>query len=126
MQQEQSTSLQKQIELAQANAKELEARKQSELENRKIENMSADRIALMSKYGYENDEDEDGPEGEAEPTISNKEHAAQQNLKSAREARGAQKQTKKEAQMETKKAKEMQNAKKEERRKRAVKGERRR
>ncbi|KAL7517232.1 hypothetical protein ACHAWX_002167 [Stephanocyclus meneghinianus] len=129
LQQEQNSSLQKEIELAQKNQLELEARKQMELESKKLENMSADRIALMAKFGYEmedgsDDEEEDNEE--CDKPISNREHAAQQALKSAREQRTVHKQTKKEAQMETKMAKEAQNAKKEERRKKATKGERRR
>eukprot|EP00804_Cyclotella_cryptica_P019152 CCRYP_017786-RA/>CCRYP_017786-RA protein AED:0.42 eAED:0.43 QI:403/0/0.5/1/1/1/2/0/109 len=95
----------KEIELAQKNQLELEARKQMELERKKLENMSADRIALMAKFGYEVEHDSDDEEDEKEESdkpISNREHAAQQALKSAREQRTVYKQTKKEAQMETK------------------------
>ncbi|KAL3775907.1 hypothetical protein ACHAWO_012554 [Cyclotella atomus] len=128
LQQEQSTSLQKEIELAQKNQLELAARKQHELESKKVENMSADRIALMAKFGYENDEDSDNAEEEEDDKPkTNREVAAEQNhLKNSRDLRSAAVQTKKDARAETKKAKELQAAKKEERRKRATKGERKR
>jgi hypothetical protein len=127
MQQEQSTSLRKEIELAQKNEELLETRKQQELEGRKVENMSADRIALMAKFGYEQDDDcNEDDEEEGDKPKTNREYAAQQHLKNSRELRKGSIQTKKDAQTETKKAKELLATKKEERRKRATKGERKR
>ena len=89
--------------------------------------MSADRIALMAKFGYEADEDHEvEEEDDSGKPKTNREIAAEQNLKKSRELRSAATQTKKDARSETKKAKELQAAKKEERRKRASKGERKR
>mmetsp|Transcript_35532 Transcript_35532/g.85727 ORF Transcript_35532/g.85727 Transcript_35532/m.85727 type:complete len:108 (+) Transcript_35532:338-661(+) len=107
----------------------MEARKQKELEASKVENMSEEKIALMSKYGYENgDEDaEIGPDGGAiENPITNRDHAAAVSLKNDHKQRSGNTQTKQEARQATAKAKADKNAKKEERRKKAGKRERQR
>lgn len=120
-------NLQKEIELAQQNALEVEARKQMELESNKLENMSKDKIALMSKYGYEDGSDDaeiehDG--GDSEKPMSNRQHAAAMSHQNAQKQKSAPVQTKQEARQETAKAKADKNAKKEERRKKAGKRER--
>ena len=137
LQQEQTATLQKEIERAQKNALEVEARKQMELERQKLKNISVEKMALIAKFGYEeeNDENEDSEDegktnsGSGEDSykpLTNREYAAQVSLQNAQKLRSAHKQTKKEARTETAKAKADRDAKKEERRKRAVKGERRR
>ena len=52
-------NLQKEVEISQKNAHELEARKRMEIESEKLENMSEAKIALMAKYGYEDEDDAD-------------------------------------------------------------------
>lgn len=127
-----NANLQKEIELAQKNALEVEARKQAELEANKVENMSGDKIALMAKYGYEdgNNDDVDGAANDGgvdtEKPMSNRDHAAAVNQQNAQKQRSTHTQTKKEARAETAKAKADRNAKKEERRKKAGKRERHR
>ena len=118
--------LQQEIKLAQQNALEVEERKQKELAANKVENMSSDKIALMAKYGYEDEDGEAEDDGEAGKPMTNKDHAAAVSVQNAKNQRSASKQTKKEAQQETAKAKADKNAKKEERRKKAGKRERHR
>mmetsp|Transcript_22089 Transcript_22089/g.48033 ORF Transcript_22089/g.48033 Transcript_22089/m.48033 type:complete len:225 (+) Transcript_22089:84-758(+) len=122
-----SANLQKEIALAQKNAVEMEARKQKELEDNKPENMSEEKIALMSKFGYEdgNDNAEAGHDGgDSEKPMTNRDHAAAMSRKEAEKQKSVKTQTKGEAQRETKQAKSDKLAKKEERRKKAGKRER--
>lgn len=123
-----NANLQKEIALAQKNALEVEARKQQELEASKVENMSKEKIALMSQYGYEDAEDaEIGLDGGAlENLMTNRDHAATVSLQNTQKQRSGNTQTKQEARQVTAKAKEDKNAKKEERRKKAGKRERHR
>lgn len=122
-------NLQKEIELAQKNAAEMETRKQLELESSKLENMSEEKRALMAAYGFE---DGDGTErgqgvGDAEEKpSSNRDHAAAISKQNAQKERAGQSQTKQEARIATAKAKADKMAKKEERRKKAGKRERHR
>ncbi|KAL9181222.1 hypothetical protein ACHAXT_010027 [Thalassiosira profunda] len=118
--------LQQEIKLAQQNALEVEERKAKELAANKVENMSHDKIAMMAKYGYEDDDGGAEDDGEPGKPMTNKEHAAAVSMQNAKSQRSSQKQTKKEAQQETAKAKADKNAKKEERRKKAGKRERHR
>lgn len=113
-------SLQKEIEIAKSNALEVEQR----MEAKKKEEMSADKLALLDKFGYEVEDEEDGEEETG--VTNNRDHAAKQNMEQAQTLRSNHNQTKAQQRAETKKAKADKNAKKEERRKRAVKGERRR
>jgi len=119
-------NLQKEIDLAQKNAVEVEARKQMELESNKVENMSKDKIALMAMYGYEdgNDNNETQNDGESDKPVTNRDVAAAVNRQNTQKQKSVQTQTKQEARQETKKAKADKMAKKEERRKRAGKKER--
>lgn len=121
-------SLQKEIELSQQNAAELEARKQHEIERQKGEHMNDDRKALMSKYGYENEggDADGGDDGESGKPMTNRDHAAAMNLQNAKAARAVKQQTKQEARQETAKAKADKEAKKEARRQKAGKRERHR
>jgi hypothetical protein len=108
---------------------EIEARKQLELDSDKPENMSKDKIALMTKYGYEDSEDDADKghdSGDTGAPIPNHDHAAALSLLKAQKLKSAPKQTKQEARQETKKMKADKNAKKEERRKKAEKRERQR
>lgn len=117
-------NLQREIELSQKNALEIEARKQAELENDKPENMSEAKLALLSKYGYENDEDE-GHDGEdTDAPITNRDQAAALSLQKSQKLKAEKGQTKEEARKETKQMKADKTAKKEERRKKAAKRER--
>mmetsp|Transcript_12356 Transcript_12356/g.22303 ORF Transcript_12356/g.22303 Transcript_12356/m.22303 type:complete len:224 (-) Transcript_12356:73-744(-) len=120
-------NLQKEIDLAQKNAVEVEARKQMELESNKLENMSKDKIALMAMYGYEdgNDNNETQNDGESDKPVTNRDVAAAMNRQNTQKQKSVQTQTKQEARQETKKAKADKMAKKEERRKKAGKKERR-
>jgi hypothetical protein len=108
-------SLQREIEIAKSNALEVEQR----MEAKKIVGMSADKLALLDKFGYEVDDEEDEEEDTGVTKISD--HAPKQGV----EKKPSQP-SKKELRAETAKAKADRNAKKEERRKRATKGERRR
>lgn len=122
-----NADLQKEIELAQQNALEVEERKQKELEASKLENMSGDKMALMAKYGYEDgdEEDEAGNGGDdSEKPVSNREYAAAMSRENGQKQRSTKVQTKMEARQETKMAKASKEAKKEERRKKAGKKER--
>jgi len=123
-----NANLQKEIELAQKNALEVEARKQKELEGNKVENMSKEKIALMAMYGYEDENDgaEEGEDGEdSGKPMTNRDHAAAVNAQNAQKQKSTSNvQTKDQARAETKKAKADKMAKKEERRKRAGKKER--
>ncbi len=108
---------------------EIDARKQVQLDNEKLENMSEEKIALMRKYGYEDSDDDaegghDG--GDTEPPITNHDHAAAMLLQQAQKLKSVPKQTKNDARQETKQMKADKNAKKEERRKKAEKRERQR
>lgn len=107
-------SLQKEIEIAKSNALEVEQR----MEAKKLEGMSADKLALLDKFGYEIDDEEDVEEDTGVTKISD--HAPKQSAEKPSQP------SKKELRAETAKAKADRNAKKEERRKRATKGERRR
>lgn len=117
----QKESLQREIEIAQSNALEVEQR----LEAKKAEGISAEKLALMDQYGYEVEGEED-IDGDDDGGASNREHAAKQHVENAKKTRSQYQQTKKDARAETKQAKADKNAKKEERRKRATKGERKR
>ena len=118
----QKESLQREIEIAQSNALEVEQR----LEAKKAEGISAEKLALMDQYGYEV-EGEENVDGDDNGGASNRDHAAKQHvLENAKKTRSQYQQTKKDARAETKQAKADKNAKKEERRKRATKGERKR
>ncbi|KAL7441396.1 hypothetical protein ACHAXM_007891 [Skeletonema potamos] len=108
-------SLQREIEIAKSNALEVEQR----MEAKKLVGMSADKLALLDKFGYEVDDEEDEEEDTGVTKISD--HAPKQGV----EKKPSQP-SKKELRAETAKAKADRNAKKEERRKRATKGERRR
>ena len=118
----QKESLQRDIEIAQSNALEVEQR----LEAKKKEGISADKLALMDKFGYMAEEGEEEAGDDNGGATSNRDHAAAQHVENAKKIRSQYQQTKKEARAETKKAQADKNAKKEERRKRATKGERRR
>lgn len=121
----QKQSLQRDIEIAQSNALELEQR--SEAKKTERIHANADKLALIDKFGYEED-DEDASVSDT-GGITNREHTAvvvQNNVENAKKIRSNNQQTKKEARAETAKNKADRNAKKEERRKRATKGERRR
>lgn len=108
---------------------EIDARKQVQLDSEKLEHMSEEKIALMSKYGYEDCDDDaerghDG--GDTEAPITNHDHAAALLHQKAQKLKSAPKQTKNDARQETKQMKADKNAKKEERRKKAEKRERQR
>ncbi|KAL3816102.1 hypothetical protein ACHAXA_004527 [Cyclostephanos tholiformis] len=122
-------NLQKEIELSQKNALEIDARKQVQLVNDKPENMSAEKIALIRKFGYE-DSDDDAQrghdDGDTEAPNTNHDQAAALLLQKAQKLKSAPKQTKNDARQETKKMKADKNAKKEARRKKAEKRERQR
>ena len=105
---------------------EIEARKQLDLDKGKPENMSEDKIALLTKYGYEDSQDDADDGGYTEAPITNRDHAAASSLQKAQKLKSAPTQTKEEARQETKKMKADKNAKKEERRKKAEKRERQR
>ena len=114
-------NLQREIEIAKSNALEVEQR----MEAKKQEEMSADKLALMNKFGYEVEDGED--EEEDTGVTSNRDHAVKQKAEQAQKLRSNNNQpTKSQLRAETMKAKADKNAKKEERRKRAAKGERRR
>jgi hypothetical protein len=98
-----------------------------EKKSKHLNEMDAQKRALVERFAYEqeeNDDDEEEEEGEA--VISNKDVAAQANLEKAREQRQSQKSTKKQEQEATKQAKLQKSKIKEERRKRAQKSERKR
>jgi hypothetical protein len=105
---------------------EIEARKQLDLDKGKPENMSEDKIALLTKYGYEDSQDDADDGGDTEAPITNHDHAAASSLQKAQKLKSSPTQTKQEARQETKKMKADKNAKKEERRKKAEKRERQR
>ncbi|KAL7495195.1 hypothetical protein ACHAWT_007752 [Skeletonema menzelii] len=114
-------SLQREIEIAKTNALEVEQR----LEAKKLETMSADKLALLDKFGYEVDDEEN--EDEEAGVATNRDHAAKQSAEHSQKLRSNNNQpSKAQLRAETMKAKADKNAKKEERRKRAVKGERKR
>ena len=113
-------SLQREIEIAKTNALEVEQR----LEAKKLETMSADKLALLDKFGYEVD-DEENEEEEAGAT-TNRDHAAKQSAENTQKLRSKNQPSKAQLRKETMKAKADKDAKKEERRKRAAKGERKR
>lgn len=117
-------SLQREIELSQKNALEIEARKQAELDNDKPENMSEAKIALLSKYGYENDEAKCDDGEVTDAPVTNRDQAAALSLQKAQKMKSEKGQTKEEARKETKQMKADKTAKKEERRKKAAKRER--
>ena len=102
----------------------MEAKKQRELHDGKVENMSADKMAMMSRFGYEQPDDNEA--GDSEQPMSNKDHAAATNRDNAKKLRSGVVQTRQEERQKTKQAKADKLAKKEERRKRAGKQERHR
>ena len=102
----------------------MEARKQKEMEDNKPENMSAEKIALMAKFGYEDGDDNADGGGDAEKTMNNRDHAAAVTRKAAEKQKTVKTQTKQDARAETKQANADKLAKKEERRKKAGKQER--
>ena len=112
--------LQREIEIAKTNALEVEQR----LEAKKQETISADKQALLDKFGYEV-EDEEGDEEDA-GLATNRDHAAKQSAEHSQKLRSNNQPSKAQLRAETSKAKADKNAKKEERRKRAAKGERQR
>lgn len=110
---------------------EMEARKQRELEDGKLENMSAEKIALMSQFGYEDDGEPEPGQGVGDaaataPPTNNRDHAAATVRQEAERRRTATAggPTKADARKETKQAKLDKAAKKDERRKKAGKRER--
>src|SRR6056300_1855731 len=113
--------LQKEIEISQQNAVEMEARKQQDLESSKVENMSAEKRALMAKYGFETPDGDTNTAGEGsgdtEQPITNRDHAAAVSKQNAQKQRSTKTQSKQEARQETKNAKAAKLAQKEERRK---------
>mmetsp|Transcript_23201 Transcript_23201/g.54719 ORF Transcript_23201/g.54719 Transcript_23201/m.54719 type:complete len:208 (-) Transcript_23201:2287-2910(-) len=113
--------LQKEIDASQQNAVELEARKIALLETAKLENMPAEKAALMAKFGYEDD-----GEGSTQKVPTNKDHAVAVNLANAQKARNLNKTTKLEEQKKTKAAKQSRDEKKEQRRMKSTKHERKR
>ena len=118
--------LQEEIELAEKNALEVEARKQIQLHEGKIENMSQEKIAMLSRFGYEDGNDDTGED--SEQPMSNKDHAAatnRDNVKKMRSGSGVVP-TKLEERQKTKQAKADKLAKKEERKQRTGKLERHR
>jgi hypothetical protein len=117
-------SLLREIELSQQNALEIEARKQAELENDKPENMSEAKLALLTKYGYENDEAEGDDDEDTDAPITNRDQAAALSLQKSQKLKSVKGQTKEDARKETKQMKADKTAKKEERRKKAAKRER--
>lgn len=112
--------LQREIEIAKSNALEVEQR----MEAKKLETMSADKLALLDKFGYEV-EDEEGEEEDTGVT-TNRDHAANKSAEHSQKLRSTNQPSKAQLRAETTKAKADKNAKKEERRKRAAKGERKR
>ena len=102
IQKKKAEELQKEIDASQQNAVELEARKAASLETAKLENMPAEKAALMAKFGYE----DDGQETETQKVSTNKEHAMAVNLANAQKARNLSKTTKLEEQKKTKAAKQ--------------------
>jgi len=113
-------SLQKEIEIAKINALEVEQR----LEAKKLEAMSAEKLALLDKFGYEVEDEED--EEEDTGVTTNRDHAVKQSAEHSQKLRSNNQPSKMQLRAETKKATADKNAKKEERRKRASKGERKR
>lgn len=113
-------SLQRDIESAKSNAIDVEQR----LEAKKLEVMDSDKLALISKFGYEVDAEEDVEEDTGVTT--NRDHASKQAAEHSQQLRSKNQPSKDELRAETKKAKADKNAKKEERQKRATKGERKR
>mmetsp|Transcript_19008 Transcript_19008/g.27068 ORF Transcript_19008/g.27068 Transcript_19008/m.27068 type:complete len:209 (-) Transcript_19008:471-1097(-) len=112
--------LQREIEIAKSNALEVEQR----MEAKKLETMSADKLALLDKFGYEVEDEEGGEEDTGVTT--NRDHAANKSAEHSQKLRSTNQPSKAQLRAETTKAKADKNAKKEERRKRAAKGERKR
>ena len=102
IQKKKAEELRKEIDASQQNAIESEARKIQQIQAAKLENMAAEKAALMAKFGYE----DDGEEKETQEVSTNKDHAMAVNLDNAQKARGAHKTTKLEEQKKTKAAKE--------------------
>ena len=86
--------------------------------------MSEAKLALLTKYGYEDDEAEEHEGGDTDSPITNRVQAAALSLHRDQQRKSAPKQTKQEAQQETKMMKADKNAKKEQRRQKAAKRER--
>jgi hypothetical protein len=86
----------------------------------------ATKQALLSRYAYEQDDEDEEGEEESEAPLTNREVAAQASQEKAKELKSAKVATKREEQQKTKEQKASKQQLKEERRKRAQKGERKR